>query len=153
MSDEGLALKLWIVLSRARNAVADHVRAHTEECGLTPGEFAVMETLYHKGPLLLGEVQRKILVSSGGVTYLIDKLEARGLAERQECPTDRRARYAALTAAGRKWMDELFPEHARRLTEALEGLNDEEKTHAIDLLRALGVHASGLTGRVGVEQY
>lgn len=151
MPDQDLALKLWVVLSRARNAVADHLHAHNEECGLTPGEFAVMEVLYHKGPLLLGEVQRKILVSSGGVTYLIDKLEARGLAERQDCPTDRRARYAVLTDAGREWMDKLFPEHARRLREALAGLNDAEKVRAIDLLRTLGLHADAVAGRSPAE--
>ena len=146
MPDQELALKLFIVLSRARNAVADHVDAHTEACGVTTGEFAVMEALFHKGPLLLGEVKRKILVSSGGVTYLIDRLEARGLVERRACPTDRRARYAALTQA-------IFPEHAGRIVAALGGLNDEEKGRAIELLRTLGLHAEGLAGgaRVGAE--
>ncbi|MCG6954649.1 MAG: MarR family transcriptional regulator [Gemmatimonadetes bacterium] len=153
MPDQELALKLFIVLSRARNAVADHVDAHTEACGVTTGEFAVMEALFHKGPLLLGEVKRKILVSSGGVTYLIDRLEARGLVERRACPTDRRARYAALTQAGQDLMARIFPEHAGRIVAALGGLNDEEKGRAIELLRTLGLHAEGLAGgaRVGAE--
>ena len=153
MSDQELALKLWIVLSRARNAVADHVHAHTEACGLTTGEFAVMEALYHKGPLLLGDIRRKILVSSGGVTYLIDKLEARGLVERRACPTDRRARYAALTEAGEALMDRIFPEHAGRIAAALGGLADEEKARAIELLRTVGLYAEALAAgmRVGAE--
>jgi MarR family 2-MHQ and catechol resistance regulon transcriptional repressor len=150
MSDQELALKLWIVLSRARNAVADHVHAHTEQCGLTTGEFAVMEALYHKGPLLLGDVQRKILASSGGVTYLVDKLEARGLVERRACPTDRRARYAALTEAGAALMKRIFPEHAGRITEALRGLDDGEKARAIELLRSLGLYAEALAGEARV---
>lgn len=151
MTDQELALKLWIVLSRARNAVADHLEAHLEECGMTHGEFAVMEALYHKGPLLLGEVQRKILVSSGGVTYLVDRLEERGLAERQDCPNDRRARYAVLTDAGKAWMEEAFPEHAGRLVRALAGLNAEDKTRVIELLRRLGRYAADLPGS-GVAQ-
>ncbi len=145
MTDEELALKLWVVLSRAREAVEGHVRAHVAECGVTPGEFGVMEALYHKGPLLLGEVQRKILVSSGGVTYLVDRLEEKGLVERQDCPNDRRARYAALTDEGRKWMANVFPEHARRLTRALAGLSAEEKDSAVGLLRKLGLHAAEMT--------
>jgi MarR family 2-MHQ and catechol resistance regulon transcriptional repressor len=154
MTDRELALKLWIVLSRARNAVADHVDAHTGSCGLTTGEFAVMEALYHKGPLLLGDVQRKILLSSGGVTYLIDKLEARGFVERRDCPTDRRARYAALTEEGETLMERIFPEHASRIVAALGGLDDRDKARAIELLRALGLHAEGLSGaaKVGAER-
>jgi MarR family 2-MHQ and catechol resistance regulon transcriptional repressor len=141
MSEQELALKLWVVLNRARNAVADRERGHFDEMGLTAGEFSVMEALYHKGPLLLGEVQRKILVSSGGVTYLVDKLEKRGLAERQRCPSDRRATYAALTEEGRRRMEEVFPVHAMCLAEALSGLDEEEKAQAIELLRKLGLHA------------
>src|SRR5829696_5942697 len=86
-----LALKLWGVLARAHNAVERHAQGHVQEHGLTLPEFGILEALYHKGPLLLGEVQRKILVSSGGVTYLVDRLTAKGLVERQDCPEDRRA--------------------------------------------------------------
>ena len=100
-------------------------------------------TFYHKGPLLLGEVQRKILVSSGGVTYLVDRLEADGLVERRECPTDRRARYAALTPKGRQLMKRIFPEHAAALERAVAGLSGTEKKQAIDLLRA---HTPALAG-------
>src|SRR5256885_14772244 len=81
---ESGALRLFVVLARAQAAVSRHAQADIERHGLTLQEFAILEALYHKGPLLLGDVQRKILVSSGGVTYLVDRLEAKGLVERQE---------------------------------------------------------------------
>lgn len=139
-----LALKLWVVLSRAHDAVAEHDRADITARGLTPGEFAVLEVLHHKGPLLLGEIQRKILVSSGGVTYLVDRLEAKGMVERRACEGDRRARYAALTPRGTDFIAEIFPGHARCLAEALSGLDDGEKEMAVKLLRKLGHHAAEL---------
>jgi MarR family 2-MHQ and catechol resistance regulon transcriptional repressor len=135
---ERTALKLWIVLSRAQSAVARHTEADVARHGLTIAEFAILEALYHRGPLLLGELQRKILVSSGGVTYLVDRLEAKGLVERQECPSDRRARYAALTAAGDKLVARIFPEHARRIVSTLSGLTKAEQIQATALLRTLG---------------
>ncbi|MGD8321911.1 MAG: MarR family transcriptional regulator [Gemmatimonadota bacterium] len=144
MSDQALALKLWVVLNRARNAVSEHDQAHIESRGITPGEFAVLEALYHKGPLLLGEIRSKILVSSGGVTYLVDKLVRRGMVERQACPSDRRASYAALTEDGRQWIGDVFPEHARSIERAVAGLDDDEKRRAIELLRKLGLHAAEL---------
>ncbi len=76
------ALKLFVVLSRARAAIAAHAEASVVSHGLTITEFAILEALYHKGPMLLGEVQRKLLVSSGGITFLVDKLERRGLVRR-----------------------------------------------------------------------
>jgi MarR family 2-MHQ and catechol resistance regulon transcriptional repressor len=137
-----VALKLFVVLSRAATAVARHSEADIARHGLSAGEFGILEALYHRGPLLLGEVQRKILVSSGGVTYLVDRLEKQGLVERQACPGDRRARYAALTAKGRRLIESIFPEHADALQAALGGLTLEEKRQAIVLLRRLGTYAA-----------
>src|SRR5688572_10533787 len=102
------ALRLWVVLSRAHEAIAMHLREDVARHDLTLMEFGILEVLFHKGPLLLGEVQRRILVSSGGVTYLVDRLEQKGLVERRACPGDRRARYAALTAQGESLISDIF---------------------------------------------
>jgi MarR family transcriptional regulator, 2-MHQ and catechol-resistance regulon repressor len=142
MTDQQLALKLYVVLSRAYIAVHRHSEHDIGRHGLSPGEFAIMEALYHKGPLLLGEVQRKILVSSGGVTYLVDRLQAAGLVERRECEEDRRARYAALTRKGEQFMQRIFPEHAAAIERGVSGLSAAEKKEAIDLLRKLGITAA-----------
>jgi len=137
------SLKLWVVLARAYAAVAKHAEEDVARHGLTVAEFGILEALYHKGPLLLGEIQRKVLVSSGGTTYLVDRLAAKGLVERQECPNDRRARYAVLTPAGEALIRDIFPAHARRIERALSGLTRAEKSQAIELLRTLGVAAAG----------
>jgi MarR family 2-MHQ and catechol resistance regulon transcriptional repressor len=144
-SREGIdrALKLSVVLSRAASSVARHAQADAARHGLTMAEFAVLEALYHGGrPLMLGEVQRKILVTSGGVTYLVDRLAQKGLVERRNCDKDRRATYAALTPDGQARMDEIFPVHARSLAHALDGLTAEQQEQAITLLRTLGRHAA-----------
>ena len=136
------ALKLWVVLSRAHAAVAEHARAHAATHGLTLPEFGIMEALHHKGDLLLGELQDKILVTSGGVTYIVDRLVEKGMVERRECTEDRRARYAALTGKGKALMRRIFPEHASWLEHALAGLNGAEQKEAARLLKVLGTHAS-----------
>lgn len=141
---EDAALKLWVVLSRAQMAVERHAEADVARHGLTLAEFAIIEVLYHRGPLLLGEVQRKILVSSGGVTYLVDRLEAKGLVERRECSEDRRARYAALTPAGERLVARIFPEHSRNIGRAVAVLTRAEQLQATALLRKLGKAAEEL---------
>jgi MarR family 2-MHQ and catechol resistance regulon transcriptional repressor len=136
------ALKLFVVLSRAHGAVAAHAQADIARHGLTFMEFGILEALHHKGPLLLGELQKKILVTSGGVTYLLDRLAAKGLAERRRCEHDRRAYYAALTPEGEALIAGIFPAHAAALEAALGGLTPEEKETATELLRKLGRHAA-----------
>ena len=132
------ALKLWVVLSRAQAAIEVRAAADIARHGLTLAEFGVLEALYHKGRMLLGEVQRSLLVSSGGVTYLVDRLEKRGWVRREACPDDRRARYAALTAAGEVFVREAFPAHAAAVMAAMRGLTRDEQLAAIALVRRLG---------------
>jgi MarR family 2-MHQ and catechol resistance regulon transcriptional repressor len=133
------ALKLFVVLSRAFNSVAARLEWHPDRHSLTMTEFGIMEALLHKGPLLLGEVQKKILLTSGGVTYTVDRLVEKGLIERQECPGDRRAKYAALTPKGEALMKRVFPAHAERIEDTMEALSAREQDNAIALLRKLGL--------------
>ena len=137
------ALRLWVIMSRAHAAIAAHASADVARHGLTLAEFGILEALYHRGPMLLGEVQRRILVSSGGITFLVDRLTAKGLVERRTCQADRRARYAALTPAGNELVARIFPEHAALLTAVMEGLTVEEQSTAADLVRTLGLFAAG----------
>jgi MarR family 2-MHQ and catechol resistance regulon transcriptional repressor len=130
-------------MSRAHSAIATLAAADVARHGLTLAEFGILEALYHRGPMLLGEVQRRILVSSGGITFLVDRLTAKGLVERRNCESDRRARYAALTPEGTALVARIFPEHAALLTHSMEGLSLDDQLATADLLRALGLHAAG----------
>lgn len=133
------ALKLFVVLLRAADAVNRRANRDIARHGLTATEFSILEALYHKGQLLLGEVQRKILLTSGGVTYTVDRLVEKGYVERRECDFDRRARYAALTPKGEALMERIFPEHARAIEESMTALSAREQEQATELLRTLGL--------------
>ena len=136
------ALKLWVVLARASATVAKHMEEDVAQHDLTGTEFGILEALYHKGPMLLGEIQRKILVTSGGITYLVDRLVAKGLVKREQCEEDRRARYAVLTPAGQSLIKRIFPGHAARIEQAMSGLTASEQKEATQLLRKLGLAAA-----------
>jgi MarR family transcriptional regulator, 2-MHQ and catechol-resistance regulon repressor len=135
------ALKLWVVMVKAFGAVAEQDRRSLARFGLIPSEFAVLEALYHKGPIKLSEIGQRLLLTSGSITYVVDKLEKQGLVRRVACPEDRRAIYAHLTDAGRERIEEVFRVHAERLRHVLSGLSAEEQEIATVLLRKLGLHA------------
>jgi len=138
------ALHLWITLSRAFGAVTAHAEADATRHGITLAEFGALEALYHKGPLLQGELQRKILISSGGITWVVNRLVTRGLVRRTPCPEDRRARYAELTPKGEAFVRRHFPAHARTIEHATAGLTAAERAQVTHLLRKLGLYAAEL---------
>lgn len=135
------ALRLFIVLTRCQSSVSEHARRDIQRHGLSTSEFGVLELLYHKGPTALGVIAEQILVTSGSLTYVVDQLEKRGLAQRVACPSDRRVTYADLTEAGRTLIRTLFPNHAEQIREAVSGLTPEEQETAIALLKKLGIAA------------
>jgi MarR family 2-MHQ and catechol resistance regulon transcriptional repressor len=139
--DTSAALKLWVILNRAQRAIGDRARRDLERQGLAPAEFAVLELLYHKGPRTPGEIGAGVLMASGSITYVVDKLQERGMVARRPCTEDRRAVYVELTPEARARMDEVFPRHAAAVREAMAGLTSEEKGIAAALLKRLGKHA------------
>ena len=141
VTDREISLKLWVVLARAFRAMADRLRRDIERHGLTGSEFAVLEALYHKGDLPIGELGDRVLLTSGSMTYVIDKLARRGLLARRRCAQDQRVRYASITPAGRRLLASIFPSHAEEIRRATAGLSAEEKRSATVLLKRLGLAA------------
>jgi len=58
---------------------------------LTVSEMAACDHLHLDGPLTAGELGRRVGLSSGSVTALVDRLAARGFVERKPNPADRRS--------------------------------------------------------------
>ncbi len=136
------ALRLWVVLARAFDAVERHSRASIARHGLSTTAFGVLEALYHKGRLPVCEVQRRILIESGSTTYVVDKLVRRGLVRRRPSDRDRRVTLLDLTPAGRKLIARIFPAHARVMRQAVSALAPRDQALARRLLRTLGKGAA-----------
>lgn len=139
------SLKLFIVLSRAHKAITETTNQFFQEQGLNPTEFAVLELLYHKGKQPLQQIGQKILLASGSITYVVDKLEKRGYLKRNLCPNDRRVTFAEITKEGQKLMDNIFPLHEKMLHEIMSVLSTEEKDQVIELLKKIGLSIRDLS--------
>jgi MarR family transcriptional regulator, 2-MHQ and catechol-resistance regulon repressor len=140
-NDVSTSLKLFIVLSRAYKAINEHVNKVIQANGMNPTEFAVLELLYHKGDQPMQQIGGKILLASGSITYVVDKLEQKGMLIRIACPNDRRVTFAQITDKGKAFIEEVFPEHAQQIHTLMSSLSDSEKQEAIELLKKLGLPA------------
>jgi MarR family 2-MHQ and catechol resistance regulon transcriptional repressor len=98
-----------------------------------------LEALLHKGPLTIGEIGARVLLTSGSMTAAVDRLEKRALVRREFTETDRRARVIHLTPKGRRLVKTVFDAHSQDL-EALMGiLGSTERSELYNSLKKLGL--------------
>lgn len=139
--DEVRALDTFIKLVRAAGSLITRTSRPLTTCGLTVGQFGVLETLLHLGPLHQCELARKHLQSGGNITMIVDNLERAGLVRRERLPEDRRYVRVHLTDAGRARIEELFPRQARHVTAHMSVLTSAEQVELARLCRKLGLGA------------
>ena len=136
------ALDAFIKLMRASGSVEARTSRHLAAAGLTVGQFGILETLLHLGPLHQCDLAKKHLQSGGNVTMIVDNLEKAGFVRRDRHVADRRYVRVSLTAAGRERIAAVFPAHVRRIREQMDVLTPTELEQLGQLCRKLGLHAA-----------
>jgi MarR family transcriptional regulator, 2-MHQ and catechol-resistance regulon repressor len=135
---EEVSLRLWTALARCYLTFSHEVSARISEYGLTLPQFGVLEALHHLGPLTLGELAAKLLVTGGNITFVMDRLEKQGLAYRDRSERDRRVVMAKLTHEGRRLIEGNFPQHARFIDGLTDALTPTDQQDLRRLLKKLG---------------
>jgi len=136
------APRLWTVFAKAHRAVSAHVEESVARHELCLSDFMALEALLHKGPLTIGEIGARVLLTSGSMTAAVDRLENMGLVRREFTEKDRRARVIHLTPKGRRLVKTVFDAHSQDL-EALMGILDStERSELYSLLKKLGLSAA-----------
>jgi MarR family 2-MHQ and catechol resistance regulon transcriptional repressor len=116
-SAETRTLDTFIKLTRCTNSMLARLAERNTVGELTPSQFAVLEALYHLGPMTQGKVSNKVLKSVSNITTVIDHLERDELVRRERNEKDRRVIHVHLTEAGTSKFDSLFPRNVAALVE------------------------------------
>ncbi|GHA86164.1 MarR family winged helix-turn-helix transcriptional regulator [Modicisalibacter luteus] len=122
----------------------DFLEPFFKKHGLQAGEFDVLATLRRSGaPYALGPTQlyEALLITSGGMTNRLDRLEKAGLIARTPNPDDRRGTLVSLTDQGLEIINRIVPLHVENETQAMAGLSRNEQE---TLNRLLGKLIAGL---------
>ncbi|GAA1776755.1 MarR family winged helix-turn-helix transcriptional regulator [Actinomadura chokoriensis] len=110
-------------------------------CGIRHAVFEVLLRLSGAGaecPRSMGGLAGELILTSGGMTRIIDRMEEAGLVRREPAPGDRRRQMVDLTPAGRAKLDEALRVHAETLREHFAGpLSEEQHRALVDALRTL----------------
>lgn len=129
--------RLLEALMRSSERLKRRIALLTEAHRLCLTEFGVLEALSALGPQPIQQVAERILVTSGSMTYIVDKLEKRGLVCREPCERDRRVCYLRLTEEGTGLLAELMPEHDRAVEDFFGAIGAADKKVLAGLLRRL----------------
>lgn len=140
---EDIELKILIGLHKNVNTIDRKTIRLVMEHGLTMSQFMVLEALYSKGTMTVGEVRDKSLSSIGTISLIVDNLVKLNYVERLEDENDRRIRNLSLTDEGRKIIAKVFPENKELIKESMSHLTDEEKEDLLYLLKRLGGRING----------
>jgi MarR family transcriptional regulator, 2-MHQ and catechol-resistance regulon repressor len=127
----------FLLLMHTSKAIQDHIKDDMSKNNLSITEFSVLEVLYHKGRQTIQQIAQSILISSGSMTYVIDKLEQRGLLKRNACPGDRRAIHITLTLDGSELMEKIMPEHENLIDSMFDSLTADEDEELVRLLKKI----------------
>lgn len=127
-------------LGRLHLTAGRAIEAVFEEHGLSTGEFDVLAALRRAGDdqaATPGELSRALMLSPGGMTNRLDRLEHMGLVRRQPDPDDRRSLRVVLTEDGRRRVDEAVTAHVANEARLLAPLTPEQLQALDDALRTL----------------
>lgn len=127
-------------LHRAYHRYQDQLNRIFHSFDLTMAGFSILASLRRAGSpyrRTAGELADAALVTTGGITQRVDKLEAAGLVRRDRDSSDRRTVYVQLTEEGLAFTDKVTAAHFANERDMLSGLTATEQERLADLLSRL----------------
>ena len=140
------SLRVWLRLLTCTQLIEGSVRSRLRrDFATTLPRFDLLAQL-ERNPegLKMGELSRRMMVTSGNVTGITDQLVDEGLVKRVDMPDDRRAYLVKLTPAGKRAFDRMAAAHERWVIELLGGLSGNEREQLAKLLAKVKRHVNSV---------
>lgn len=142
--DHHASLRLWLRLLSCTTLIEETIRQKLrEKFDITLSRFDLMAQLErHREGLTMGELSRRMMVSGGNITVIVDQLEKEQLVQRKVAATDRRSFRVLLTASGRKSFARMAIAHEQWVVDLFGGLDEHAQEQLNTLLGHLktGIH-------------
>lgn len=133
-TEERLGLLLWFRLSRFYNRSIRETNQHLKEWSLSAAQFDVLAQIGGHDRLTQQELGRKLFVTKGNITQLLNKMEQLDWIKREQEGT---TKYLSLTEKGRVLYEEVIPPQETFQAEQFDKLNRNEQKQLLELLRKL----------------
>jgi DNA-binding MarR family transcriptional regulator len=135
-------VSLWVRLLESHNLMLGEIRRRLADAATMP-RFDLLANLAREDGQTLAALSRRMLVTAGNLTGLVDRAERDGVVVRRADPRDRRLSRVFLTPKGRGLIKQILPVHATHVGELLGALDAGERR---ELRRLLGKLRDSLAG-------
>ncbi|MFQ5694222.1 MAG: MarR family winged helix-turn-helix transcriptional regulator [Nitrospinota bacterium] len=134
-----LELRIWLRLLTCTTMIEREIRGRLrKDFGTTLTRYDALAQLERApGGLTMGQLSRRMMVSNGNVTGVVDGLVKDGFAERVAVPGDRRANFVRMTKRGRDEFDRITPVHHAWIRDMFEGMDGADLHRLLDMLGGL----------------
>ena len=138
-ADQHASLRLWLRLLSCTTRVEDKIRQKLRESfDITLPRFDIMAQLErHPDGLSMGELSRRMMVTGGNITTIVDQLEKEKLVLREVGANDRRSFTVKLTQAGKDAFTDMAIAHEAWVADMFEGLSVDQQSQLYTLLGAM----------------
>ena len=138
-ADQHASLRLWLRLLSCTTRVEDKIRQKLRESfDITLPRFDLMAQLErHPDGLSMGELSRRMMVTGGNITTIVDQLEKEKLVLRVVGVNDRRSFTVKLTQAGKDALTDMAIAHEAWVADMFEGLSVDQQSQLYTLLGAM----------------
>ena len=147
--EDGMELRVWLRLLTCTNLLDNEVRTrlkHTADTTLP--RFDILAQLErYDGPMSMGELSKRLMVSNGNVTGVVQTLARDNYISIAPSPTDGRASIVRLTPLGRECFSGIAEAHHEWIDMMLEGLTRDQRAALYDLLGALKISLADDKGK------
>lgn len=137
-------LRLWLRFLSCNVLIEGNIRRRLrDKFDMTLPRFDLLAQLEKASAgMKLGELSRRLMVSNGNVTGLVERLVAQGLVDRQVAANDRRSHLVKLTAEGRRTFRAMAAAHEIWIAEIFGDLAAGERAALMQLLAKVKASAA-----------
>ena len=128
-------LNTVITLTQVNGYFTKVLNENISKFGLNLTDFSVLDLLFQKGEQTTQKIGEKMLITSGSITYIVNKLEKMGLICRNKSEADKRITYIKLTKKGRETIFELLPLQIEKINEIFSDFSREDLINLNHLLK------------------
>ena len=150
--DHGAELRLWLRLLTCTTLIEGEVRGRLrEKFDVTLPRFDLMAQLDKVADgMTLSDLSKRMMVSNGNVTGLVERLVESGHVDRRTSETDRRVQFIRLTKLGRAEFRKMATEHEKWIADVFADLSPKDIRELMRLLaKAKGSAQRSATARTG----
>lgn len=139
LDSDHMEIRIWLRLLSCTTRIENYLKSRImRDFGTSLARFDVMAQLdrFEDG-LTMTELSRRLLVSNGAITGLVDKLEADNLVVRDRDEADKRSMIVRLTAGGRGQFREMAVRHEEWVISLLGELSQGARAELLGSLTLL----------------